>query len=94
MERGFAYLPQSSLLEAQSYCVTRAFQKHPNDTDSKGSLKIWRGGSVCHLLLELEQAKTTGTNSFVLCISGLLNDLKASHYCLEFPVCMYAHPLE
>lgn len=24
----------------------------------------------------------------------LLNDLTASHYCLEFPVCMYAHSLE
>lgn len=47
-----------------------------------------------HLLLELEQARTI----FVLCgdihISGLLNDLMASHYCLEFPVCMYAHSLE
>lgn len=53
---------------------------------------------MSHLLLELETARTTGTNSFVLCgeirISGLLNDLMASHYCLEFPVCMYAHSLE
>lgn len=53
---------------------------------------------MSHLLLELETARTTGTNSFVLCgeirISGLLNDLMASHYCLEFPVCMYAHSRE
>lgn len=53
---------------------------------------------MSHLLLQSEQARTTGTNSFVLFgeihISGLLNDLVASHYCLEFSVCMYAPSLE
>lgn len=76
--------------------MVRAFQKRPNDTDIPKAL--WRYGSVSHLILELEQARTTGTNSLVLCgeihISGLLNGLMASHYCLAFPVCMYAHSLE
>lgn len=50
---------------------------------------------MSYLLLKLLEARTTGTNYFALCgeihISGLLNDLMASYYYLEFPVCMLIH---